>query len=120
VEDENYTQIIKRAMKVTGSEMSNKTILGDGKAWYFEVENILMKEFARDREVLVMFGQKANANGIRWTRGIYDWVTTSGILTTYASTPGVSESDLQAHIQKLVREGGSAEYLVLCGSKFPL
>jgi hypothetical protein len=118
VEDENYTQIIKRAMKVTGSEMSNKTILGDGKAWYFEVENILMKEFARDREVLVMFGQKANANGIRWTRGIYDWVTTSGILTTYASTPGVSESDLQAHIQKLVREGGSAEYLVLCGSKF--
>lgn len=119
VEDENFTQIIKRGMKVSGSEMSNRTILGDGKAWYFEVENILMKEFARDREILIMFGQKANANGIKWSRGILDFVTTGGgILTTYASNPGVTEADLQAHIQKLVREGGSSEYLVLVGSKF--
>lgn len=118
VEDFNYTQILKRSMKVTGSEMSNKTLLGDGKAWYFEVENILMKEFARDRELLVMFGQKANANGIKWSRGIFDWVSTSGQLTTYASTPGVGEADLQSHIAKLLPEGGSAEYLVLCGSTF--
>lgn len=118
VEDENYTQILKRSMKVTGSEMSNKTLLGDGKAWYFEVENILMKELARDREILVMFGQKANSGGVRWTRGIYDWVSTSGVLTTYSSTPGVSEADLQSHIEKLVREGGSSELLVLCGSVF--
>lgn len=117
-EDENFTQILKRSMKVTGSEMSNKTILGDGKAWYFTVEDILMKEFARDREILVMFGQKANNSGIKWSRGILDWVTTGGVLTTYASLPGVTEADLQAHIQKLIREGGSAEYLVLCGSKF--
>lgn len=117
-EDFNYTQILKRSMKVTGTEMSNKTILGDGRAWYFTVEEILMKEFARDREILIMFGIKANSGGIKWSRGIYDWVNTSGQLTTYSSTPGVSESDLQNHIAKLLPEGGSAEYLVLCGSTF--
>lgn len=117
-EDYNYTQILKRSVKVTGSEMTNKTILGDGRAWYFTVEDLLMKEFARDREILVMFGVKANANGIKWSRGIYDWVNSSGQLTTYSSTPGVSEVDLQNHIAKLLPEGGSAEYLVLCGSTF--
>lgn len=118
VEDENYTQILKRSLKVTGSEMSNRTLIGDGKAWYFEVENILMKELARDREILVMFGQKANANSVRWSRGIFDWVTSSGVLTTYASATGVQETDIQSHIEKLVREGGSSELLVLCGSTF--
>lgn len=117
-EDYNYTQILKRSMKVTGSEMSNKTILGDGRAWYFTVEEILMKEFARDREILLMFGVKANANGIKWSRGIFDWVNTSGQITTYSSTPGVTEADLQNHIAKLLPEGGSAEYLVLCGSTY--
>lgn len=115
-EDYNYTQIIKRSMKVTGSEMSNKTLLGDGKAWYFEVENILMKEFARDREILLMFGKRANANGIKWSRGIFDYVSTLGQLTTYAATPGVSEADIISHITKFLPEGGSNELLALCGS----
>lgn len=118
VEDFNYTQILKRAMKVTGSEMSNKTILGDGRAWYFTVEEILLKEFARDREILLMFGQKASANSIKYTRGIYDWVSTLGIVTTYSSAVGVAESDLQNHIAALLPQGGSAEYLALCGSTY--
>lgn len=117
-EDYNYTQILKRSMKVTGSEMSNKTLLGDGSAWYFTVENILMKEFARDREVLLMFGQRASSGGIKWSRGIFDYVNTSGQLTTYASNPGVTEADLQSHIQKFLPEGGSNDLLVLCGSTF--
>lgn len=117
-EDYNYTQILRRSMKVTGSEMSNKTLIGDGKAWYFTVENILMKEFARDREVLVMFGKRDSAGSIKWTRGIFDWVNSSGQLTTYSSAIGVTEADLQAHIAKLLPEGGSSELLVLCGSTF--
>lgn len=118
-EDFNYTQILKRSMKVTGSEMSNRTLLGDGKAWYFTVEEILMKEFARDREFLIMFGQRANANGIRWSRGIYDFVSNAGgQLTTYASNPGVREQDLIDHIEKFLPEGGSNELVALCGSRF--
>jgi hypothetical protein len=117
-EDYNYTQILKRSMKVTGSEMSNKTILGDGKAWYFTNEEILLKEFARDREILVMFGVRADNSSIKWTKGIYDFVTTGGVLNTYASGTGVAESDLQGQIEDMLPEGGSAEYLVLCGSTF--
>jgi hypothetical protein len=120
VEDQNYTQIIKRSMKVTGSEMSNKTLLGDGKAWYWTVEEILMKEFARDRELLVMFGQAHPTAGTRgWSRGILDWVLNGGgVINTYAGSPGVTEADLQAHIEDLLIEGGSSEYLVLCGPRF--
>lgn len=117
-EDSNYTQIIKRSMKITGSAMASRTWLGDGKAWYFEVENILMKEFARDREMLVMFGQKSSTSGSTWTRGIYDWVNTSGQLRTFSSAVGVSESDLQALITTLNYEGGSDDLLVLCGGQF--
>jgi hypothetical protein len=117
-EEYNYTQILKRSMKVTGSEMANKTLLGDGKAWYWTVENILMKEFARDREILLMFGQRASSGGIKWSRGIFDYVNTSGQLTTYASGTGVVEADLQSHIAKLLPEGGSNDLLVLCGSTF--
>lgn len=123
VEDFNYTQILRRSMKVTGSEMSNRTLLGDGRSWYFTVEDILMKEFARDRELLIMFGQKAPstapyAGTTRYSRGILDWVLASGVVNTYSSTPGVTEADLQNQIQTLLPEGGSAEYLVLCGSTF--
>lgn len=118
-EDYNYTQVLRASMKVTGSEMSNRTILGDGKAWYFTNEEIMLKEFARDREILLMFGNRASSGGIKWTRGIYDFVVNGGgILNTYASSPGVSESDLQGHIEDLLPEGGSSELLVLCGSRF--
>ena len=117
-EDYNYTQILKRSMKVTGSEMSNKTILGDGKAWYFTNEEILLKEFARDREILIMFGQRASNSSVKWTRGIFDFVNSGGVINTYASNPGVAESDLQDHIADMLPEGGSSEYLVLVGSTF--
>ncbi len=113
-----FTQILKAALKVTGSEMSNRTTLGDGKAWYFTNEEILLKEFARDREVLLMFGKKASSGTTKWSAGIFDVVNSGGVINTYASSPGVSESDLQGQIEDMLPEGGSAEYLVLCGSTF--
>lgn len=119
VEDFNYTQILKRGHKISGTELTNRTILGNGQAWYFEVEDILRKEFARDRELLVMFGEKSTTSStVKATRGILSWVTAEGVINTYSSAAGVSESDLQEHIADLLPEGGSSEYLVLCGSTF--
>jgi hypothetical protein len=117
VEDYNYTQILKRAHKISGTEFTNRTILGDGKAWYFTVEDLLRKEFARDRELLVLFGER-NGTGVKTTKGILSWVTAEGVINTYASSLGVTESDFQDHIADLLPEGGSSEYLVLCGSVF--
>jgi hypothetical protein len=119
VEDYNRTQILKRGYKVTGTEFTNRTILGDGSAWYFTVEDIIEKEFARDREGVVMFGEKnTTASTTNSTRGILSWATAEGVINTYASAAGVSEADLFDHIQDLLPQGGSAEYLVLCGSTF--
>lgn len=117
VEDYNYTQVLRRAVKVSGTEFTNRTILGDGKAWYFTVEDIVRKEFAKDRELLVLLGER-NGTGVKGTKGILSWVTGEGIINTYASAQGVTEADLQDHIADLLPEGGSNEYLVLCGSTF--
>ncbi len=119
VEDFNYTQILKRGVKISGTELTNRTILGDGSAWYFQMEDIIRKEFARDRELLVMFGERSTSSStVKATKGILSWVTAEGIINTYASAAGVSEADIQDHIADLLPEGGSSEYLVLCGSTF--
>jgi hypothetical protein len=116
-EDYNVTQILRRSFRISGSEFTNRTYLGDGKAWYWTVEDIHRKEFARDREALVLFGQ-LNATGVKTTRGILDWVLAQGVVSTYASASGVSEADIIEHMRKLKVEGGSSTYIVLCGSKY--
>ena len=118
-EDYNYTQTIRRSVKVSGTEFTNKTMLGDGKAWYFTVEDIVRKEFAKDRELLVLLGERTpTSSTTRGTKGILSWVTAEGIINTYSSSLGVTEADIQDHIADLLPEGGSNEYLVLCGSTF--
>jgi hypothetical protein len=116
-EDYNVTTILRRSFNISGSEFTNRTYLGDGGAWYWTVEDIHRKEFARDRELLMLFGA-LNATGVKVSRGILDWVTAQGVISTYASAIGPAESDLFEHMRRLRVEGGSAEYLVLCGSKF--
>lgn len=117
IEDYNVTTILRRSFNISGSEFTNRTYLGNGEAWYWTVEDIHRKEFARDRELLILFG-KLNDTGVKMSRGILDWVTAQGVIATYASATGPSESDLFEFMRRLRVEGGSAEYLVLCGSKY--
>jgi hypothetical protein len=117
VEEYNVLTITRRSINITGSEFTNRTYLDDGKSWYWEVEDIEMKEHARDREGIVMFGQR-NDSGVKLSRGILEYVETDGVLKTYAGATGVTESDIRAMIQDLLVEGSSNEMVVLCGSKF--
>lgn len=117
-EDYNYLTILRRSFQITGSEFTNKTWLGDGSAWYWTLEDLHMKEFARDREGAIMFGNRASTASGDVSRGLLDWVTSEGVINTYASATGVSEADLRGHIQSLLVEGSSNEMVVLCGSKF--
>ncbi len=117
VEDYNVTTILRRSFNISGSEFTNRTYLGNGEAWYWTVEDLHRKEFARDRELLILFG-KLNATGVKVSRGILDWVTSQGVIGTYASATGPAESDLWEFIRRLRVEGGSTEYLALCGSKY--
>lgn len=121
-EDYNHLGIVRRSFKITGSEFTNRTYLGDGRSWYFTQEDLEMKEMARDREGLIMFGERTDATSgnARWRmgRGLLNWVINQGIINNYASATGVKETDLQDHIRDLLIEGGSSEYTVLCGANF--
>lgn len=116
VEDFNVTTILRRSVKISGSEFTNRTYVGDGGAWYWVVEEITRKEFARDREALILTGIKYTT-GVKVSRGILDWTVSEGVNSGFAAGTGVTEEDILEHIRKLRVEGGSAEYLVLCGSK---
>jgi hypothetical protein len=113
----NTTSIIRRSMTISGDEFTNKTRIGDGKAWYFESENQLMKELARDKENTVLLGQ-LGTGAVKSTRGIIDFVTSLGVNNGFAAANGVSEEDIQDHIKDLLIQGTSNEITVLCSAQF--
>lgn len=117
-EEYNYTTILRRSFSISGSEFTNKIYLGDGKSWYWEVEDIHQKEFARDREGLIMFGERASNGNAKMTRGILDYVIADGVNNGYATAAGVTEADIRDHIKSLLIEGSSNELTVLCGADF--
>lgn len=115
-EEFNYLTILRRSIKVSGTELTNKTILGDGKSWYFTQEELETKEFALDREILVMFGQKAVDGNRKTSRGVFDYVFEEGVVTNFIGE--VDELSLQDHIKLLKKEGMSNEATVLCGMDY--
>lgn len=117
-EDYGQLQIMRRSFEISGTEFTNKTYLGDGKSWYFTQEAIEMKEFARDKEGLVVFGVLSTNGTHKTSRGILDWVIADGVNNGFIGATGVSETDIQDHIKDLVIQGSSSELLVLCGAQF--
>lgn len=117
-EEYGQLQIMRRSFEVSGTEFTNRTYLADGKSWYFTKEAIEMKEFARDKEGLVVFGQLSTNGTHKTTRGILDYVISDGINNGFVGATGVSETDIQDHIKDMLIEGSSNELLVLCGAQF--
>lgn len=119
-EEYNFTQILRSGTKVGRDMLSNKIWLdvAGGQSWYWENERIMFDEHFRSIENAIMFGQRENNGGIKTTRGIWDRVVTAGegAVVNYASGTGISETNIQTVVERLVREGSSAELLVLCGS----
>lgn len=116
-EDFNYLTTLRRSFSISGSELTNRTYVGDGGSWYFTMEDLEMKEFARDREILVLTGQQVNSGNRKASKGILDYAA-SGVTNTYASGTGVSEGDIQEQIREMMVQGSSNELFVLCGSNF--
>jgi len=121
-EEYNSLTILRRSLKITGSEFTNKTYVGDGSAWYFTLEDLEMKEFAKDREMAIMFGKleadNTAAPSKKSTKGIWDYVSGAGVYNEFASASGVSEEDIQNHIKELLIEGSSNSITVLAGADF--
>lgn len=120
-EEYNYTQIFRRGIKVSGSALDSKSWIelpGGKRAWYFYSENAMFKEFMADVERNTMFGVRS-VNGTRkTTRGVWDRVVTGteGQIQNFTTSAGITETDLQALIVKLIRQNSSNEMIGLCGS----
>jgi hypothetical protein len=116
-EEWNSLTTIRRSFSISGSELTNKTYLGDGSSWFWTNEDIEMKEFARDRELAIMFGEKSNTSGgPKSAKGIWSYVKEFGNVNVYASAAGITEDDLQTMIQELLVEGCSDDLYALAGS----
>ncbi len=119
VESSNVLTIIRRSFAISGTAFTNRIYLGDGRSWYFTQEDIEMKEFARDQEGLIMFGQaSASSEAPKVTEGILQSALDNGTNTGYVGATGVSEVNLQDHIKAMVVQGVSNELTVLCGAEF--
>jgi hypothetical protein len=119
-EDFNFLTTLRRSFRISGTEFTNRTILGDGSSWYFTVEDIEMKEFAKDREDAIMFGIKddGSVSNRKQSRGIIDWALSEGVNNGYSAATGVAETDIMNQIKELLLQGSSNELYVLCGSQF--
>ena len=123
-ENYNFTTILRRSFKVSGTEATNRTYIGTGGAWYFEIENIEMKELARDKEGLIVLGTSykgsSTTGDVKTGAGLWELALANGTKTTFASATGVTETDIQDQLQDMMVVGGSSNRLALCGSQIHL
>jgi hypothetical protein len=116
-EEWNSLTTIRRSFSISGSELTNKTYLGDGASWFWTNEDIEMKEFARDRELAIVFGEKSNTSGgPKSAKGIWSYVKEFGNTNVYAAATGITEDDLQEMIKDLLKEGCSDDLYALAGA----
>lgn len=121
VEDYNYTQIFRRAAKVSRDAASVKSyLMVDGKEyWYFTNEKKMFAEFFADQERSLMFGTRTTVSNKTTSGGIWDKVVTQalGQIVNYTTATGISESDFFTMIPALIRQGCSKNLLLLAGSE---
>lgn len=115
--DYNFFQILRRSLSISGTALTQKTILENGKSWYWTNEEITRKELALDREIAVMFGQRTRVGNRDTMGGIWDFVLNQGGQEERFAG-AVTEDSLQAMISRLKNQGGSSEYTVLAGSDY--
>jgi hypothetical protein len=116
-EEWNSLTTLRRSFSISGSELTNKTYLGDGSSWFWTNEDIEMKEFARDRELAILFGEKSNTSGgPKGAKGIWTYVQEFGNVNGYATAAGITEDDLQEMIKELLIEGVSNDIYALAGA----
>jgi hypothetical protein len=117
VEEYNTLGILRRGFKISGSEFTNRTYLGDGESWYFEQEAIEMKEFARDREAYILFGVEG-VGGPNSGKGIWTYAEQEGVKNFYDGNVGMDETDIQDMIRDLMVENVSNDIYILAGSQY--
>jgi hypothetical protein len=115
--DYNVTNIHRRGFKIERGVMAQKTYV-DNETWYYKQEDFEQKEFMRDFEAKLVFGQRYHdLSGVSQTRGLMEYAEGSGQSVTFSSGVGVSEADWSQLLQQLYPQQGSNDLIALCGEK---
>lgn len=118
--DYNVTTIQRRGWVIERGVLSQKTYVDD-KSWYFPQEDIEQKEFMRDYQATIVFGQrKLNRDAASNTRGILEYAEGSGQSVTFSSAVGIQESDWVSLVEALLPQQGSDDLVVLMGERIYL
>lgn len=116
-EKHNLLQVVRRSCNISGKALTNRTYFDGGKSWAYFTEMIEAKEFAKDRENALMFGEMSNAGTDEQTcEGINTSVLRGGVNGTFAGQ--VTEDDIQNQIAALRISSPAKEYVVFAGTQY--
>lgn len=114
-EKRNAIQTIRRSCYISGKALTNRTYFDGGESWAYKQEMIEAKEFAKDRENAVVFGEFSTADD-QTCEGINTSILAGGVSGTF--TGAVSEDDIQNQITALRISSPANEYVVFCGAQY--
>ena len=115
--DYSNTTIQRRGWTIERGVLAQKTYVDD-KSWYFQQEDIEQKEFMRDYQATLVFGQRAlNRTAVSGTRGIMEYAEGSGQSVDFNSATGVQESDWVSLVEALLPQQGSDDLICLMGER---
>ena len=115
--DYSVTTIARRGWTIERGALAQKTYVGD-KSWYFQQEDIEQKEFMRDFQAALIFGQLFRSRtGVAQSRGLLEYAEDSGQKVTFNESQGVSEGDYISLVEALLPQQGSADMVMLMGNR---
>ena len=115
--DYSVTSIHRRGWTIERGAFAQKTYVGD-KSWYFQQEDIEQKEFMRDFQADLIFGQLTrNRSGVAQSRGLLEYAEESGQKVTFSESQGVSEGDYISLVEALLPQQGSEDIVMLMGNR---
>lgn len=115
--DYSVMNIQRRGWTIEGGVQAQKTYVGN-ESWYYKQEDIEQKEFLRDFQASLIFGQLTrNRAGAAQSRGLLEYAEDSGQKVTFNSAQGVSEGDYISLVEALLPQGGSDDIVMLMGNR---
>lgn len=114
----NVTSIHRRGFTIEGAAYNSQRTYVDDKSWYFKQEDIEQKEFMRDFQLKMLFGQRVlDRSGVSQNRGLMQYTEGAGVLQPFSSAVGVQESDWVTVAESLMPQGGSDDLVCLMGER---
>ena len=115
--DYSVMNIQRRGWTIEGGVKAQKTYV-DNESWYYKQEDIEQKEFMRDFQASLIFGQLTrNRAGVAQSRGLMEYAEDSGQKVTFSASQGVSEGDWISLAKALLPQDGSDDLVVLMGDQ---